>query len=428
MLTKTIAITGTLPKLKAEDARRLAVYVVRGSEILASGPSDENGAFRVPLSRYQAARESRYGLEILAGPRGMKKNVEHLPGLQRIRLNRAEVLSAERELAVSTKAITLADETLAIWWRWCYQYCVTGTVVGSDGCPVPDANVTVYNVGFAGSGYSKTAETTVTADANGFFTACFTWCSCPVCLLCWPCWPIWWDCFPWWWELDILHVIETLEKLPPKGPGPVERPQNAATLIRPEAHRLIRGEGFTAARKADSVLTPDANRTALIKRKLSNAAIREIFPYWWWCCSNPNILFSATQGANLVVDEDPATETRWCLPNNSSVTLLANNLAVTHCPGDPPPDEGFAWTRVGNITVDTIHQGYADGTPGSDTSDLAFAGTLDIFGGFAGSSGVSYYQVDAAQWAGDPARGASRAGTRIGGSFDGGTLQLRVHL
>src|SRR5260370_22119501 len=414
MVSKTIALTVTRPKMKAEDARRLSVYVVRGSTIVASAPADGDGKFRIALPRHEAALESRYALEVLVAPSGMKKAVEHLPGVQRVRLNRQDVLKAEGDVAVSVKDISLSKESSEIWWRWCYEYCVSGTVVGPDGCPVPGADVTVYNVGFGFPGYTKTAEATVTADENGFFTACFTWCTCPICLLCWPCWPILWECYPWLCELDILHRIETLERNPigPIGPGPVESLQNATALGRPEAKELIRGQGFAAVRKAGVVHAPDANRTALIKRKLSNPAIRSIFPYWWWCCNLPDILFSATQGPRVIVDENPGTDTRWCLANNSNVTLVANDLAISHCPGDPPPDEGFAWTRVGNITVDKIHQGYADGAPGSDTSDLAFGGTLDIYGGFAGGSGVSYYQVDAGQWTGEPARRGGAPGAR----------------
>lgn len=407
MQSKSIALTGALSKLKGEDASRLSAYAVSGSTILASANLDEDGKFKVSLPRQAAAAESQFALNVVIGPQGMTKTLEHVPNLVRIPVDRAQILKSERDFAVSTKGVTISDENLGIWWRWCYPYCVSGQLVGKDGCPVPGAEVTVYNVGFDWGGFSKTPEATVTTDQYGNFTACFTWCRCPICLCLWPCWPIWWDCWPWWWEWDILHVIESIEQNPIKGSGPVEGLQNAAVVMRPESHMLIRGQGFSNFRKADAIMGPDENRTAVIKRKLSNPIIRELFPWWWWCCDNPNIVFSATQGMNVILDENPATDTRWCLPDGSSVVLVANDLAISYCGGDQPPENGFAWTRVGNITVDKIHEGYADGFLGSDTSDLAFGGALDIFGGFAPSSQVLYYQVDAGLWTGDPARGGT---------------------
>jgi hypothetical protein len=90
--------------------------------------------------------------------------------------------------------------------------------------------------------------------------------------------------------------------------------------------------------------------------------------------------------------------------------LVANAEAVTACGPNPKPQSGFAWTRVGNITVDKIHGGYADGAPGTDTSDLPFAGSLDIYGEFAVGA-ASYYQVDAGQWIGNPSRGGIAPGS-----------------
>ena len=413
MLTRSVALHGAIPKVKSEDAVRMAAYVVNGSAILASAPVDAGGKFRVSLSRSAAQAESAYALELVVGPAGMEKELDHVPGMPRVRLERAQIAKAEREVAVANKGLAINEELLPIWWRWCYPYCVSGTLVAPDGCPVPGAQVTVYTVGFSGGGYTKVPRATVTTDQYGNFTACFFWCRCLICRCLWPCWPLWWHCWPWWWEWDILHVIEALEKNPNPlpGPGPVEGLANVAILNRPDGSDLIRGQGFQTLRRATEEFAPDEARTALIARKLSNPAIRMIFPWWWWCCENPNLVFSATQGVNVVLNENPATQTRWCEPDNSTVTLLANSLAIPHCSGDPLPDNGFAWTRVGNITVDKIHEGYADGFMGSDTADLAFAGNLDIYGGFAPTSNVKYYQVEAGQWSGDAARGGIAPGS-----------------
>jgi hypothetical protein len=409
-MSKMITFKGKLPKIAPSDARRLTVYIVRGAEILAQERVQEDGSFRINLSRHLISETSVYGLQAVVGPAGMSGRIEHLKDLQTVPLDQKHLEKAEREFEISTKNIKLNDEILERWWLWCEWYCVSGNVIGPDGCPVPGAQVTVYSVGFNFLWFTKTAQVTVNADQNGRFTACFPWCG----GFCWPCWPIWWDCWPWWWELDILNVIEAVEQFSPVGPGPVEGIQNGLNLIRPAAKDLVRGQGFAGVRKLEARFAPDAARTALIKRKLSNARIREIFPWWWWCCDDPSIVFTVTQGANTIVDENPATETRWCFEEGSTVTLVGNQQTISHCEGDPPPLSGFAWTRVGNITVDKIHQGYADG-PGGDTSDLAFAGSLDIYGGFALGSGVAYYQVDAGLWSGlnngNPARGGTAPGS-----------------
>ena len=348
-------------------------------------------------------------------------HLEHVPNVQRMPINRAELEKSEKDFAVPAERLVISDAILKIWWGWCRQYCVSGVLIGPNGCPVPAADVTVYSVGYTGSGYSKVPRAPVTTGPDGSFTACFEWCICPFCF-CWPCWPFWWDCFPWWWEYDILHVIEALEervRLP--GPGPVERIADRLPLARPHgllppgraALALFAGTGDDllvfpllgepSKRRRRSRPELDAARTALIKGKLKQANIRAIFPWWWWCCDDPNIVFSASQGGNIILDENPATDTRWCFEEGSSVTLIANSQAITTCSPGPTVESGFAWTRVGSVVVDHIDQGYAHWW-GGDSDDAAFAGSLDIYGGFAPGTPVAYYQVEAGQWTGNPAR------------------------
>jgi len=397
-------LIGAVPKLKKEDALRLAAYVVQGNTVLAKGQLAEDGNFRVALARNALACQSPYALNLVIAPASLGDQLEHLSNAPRLALKRAELEKAEQEVRIKAAELIVSDAVLKLWWSWCRQYCVSGTLVGPNGCPVPAADVTVYSVGHYGGGYSKVPRATVTTDPNGNFTACFEWCS--FRFPCWPCGPFWWDCWPWWWEWDILHVIELLEKQPPHvGPGPVERIASHAALIRPDGKALARGQGFPQALRFDA-FTPDAKRTELIKRKFADARIRAIFPWWWWCCNDPNVIFSASQGGNLILNEAPAIDTRWCLDDGSTVSLIANDQAVTACPPGPTIESGFAWTRVGLITVDHINQGYAQWW-GGDATDAAFAGTLDIYGGFAPGTPVSYYQVDAGQWGGDPARGGS---------------------
>jgi hypothetical protein len=408
MPSRMIALIGTLPNLKEADAKRLAVYVVRGNEVLAQGAVQADGSFRFNLARAMVSAKGIYGLSLAVAPAGLGDHVEHMPNVPRVLLSREHMEKAEKEYRVSVEKLQISDAVLKIWWNWCRLYCVSGTVVGPNGCPVPAADVTVYSVGYTGYGYSKVPRATVTTGVDGSFTACFEWCTCPFCLFCWPCWPFWWDCWPWWWELDILRVIDAIEQQPPiPGPGPVERFASNVSLIRPEGRALARGQGFPEARQ--TTLVRDASRTALIKNKLSQSKIRALFPFHWWCCDDPNIIFSASQGGNVILDENPASDTRWCLEDGSVVTLIGGEQAITACPPSVI-DSGFAWTRVGLVTVDQIVQGYT-GWWGGDAVDAAFGGTLDIYGGFAPGTPVSYYQVDAGQWTGDPARGGTAPGS-----------------
>jgi hypothetical protein len=404
----SIFIIGEVTKVAEQDAQRLAVFVHRCNQVIASTPLQSNGTYRLPLARAAVSAESAYGLTLTVAPATASAHFDHLPNLPSVPLKRADLEKAEKEFRAP--AISISADVLKLWWTWCRWFCVSGTVVGPNGCVVPGAEVTVYSVTYTGSGYTKVPRATVATGPNGTFTACFEWCSCSFCFPCWPCHPLWWFCWPWWWELDMLHVIDALEKIPLAGPGQAAL-ANKATLLRPDAKDLVVGRGFNLSQ---GTVAPDANRTALVKSKLSNPAIRERFPWWWWCCDDPNIVFSVTQNGTVILNENPAIDTRWCLADGSTVTLVGNSQSATLCPGKCPPESGFVWTSVGNIDVDDISQGYATvpawTAANPDNKDLVFAdygSGLDLFGAFAPGSDVSFYQVLAGEWAGNPARGGT---------------------
>ncbi|MDQ5846227.1 MAG: carboxypeptidase-like regulatory domain-containing protein, partial [Acidobacteriota bacterium] len=411
-----LTIRGALPNLKQEDAKRLAVYLVRGDEVIGQAPVDEYGKFQLPVARGAITKRADFQVEAVVGPAAMGKRLDPSRNLHRIPLELKEIDKAKAEFVISPDKLKVSEATLKLWWIWCRNYCVSGVVVGPDGCPVPGAQVTASSVVHAsGGGYTVTPQGTVNADATGHFTICFDWCT-----FCWgwPCWPFWWYCWPWWWEWDILHVLEKIEaRLPRTGPigfGQVEArrvaPISQAPMLpikQPESSHLMIGQGFTEAQRSVERLVPDQTRTELIRSKLSDARIRAIFPWWWWCCENPNLIFTAKQGPNVIVDEDPAIDTRWCFSESSSVTLVGNQETISACGQDPLPAQGFVWTRVGNTLVNTIVDGYAQGNPLAHESDGAFTGSLDIFGGFAAASAVAYYQVNAGLWAGNPSRGGT---------------------
>src|SRR5450631_1293475 len=251
MHSRTISLIGTVPKLKAADATRLAAYVLRGTEVLAKGPVQGDGAFQVNLARAAASAESVYGLRLAIAPASLGDHLAHMTNLPQVAINREHLEKAEKEYRVPADKLAISDAVLSAKRGWCSPYCISGTLLGPNGCPVPAADVTVYTTAYTGFGYSKVPQVTVTTGPDGSFAACFEWCSCPFCFPCWPCWPFWWDCWPWWWEYDILRVIEAIEVQPPViGPGPVEQFAASVSLIRPEGRSLARGQGFPEARAA----------------------------------------------------------------------------------------------------------------------------------------------------------------------------------
>jgi hypothetical protein len=403
MPSRNIILSGQLANVAATDASRLSVYVLLCNQIIAQGSVLADGTYRLNLARAAINVKSGYGLSLAVAPSAAGDHLQHLSGIPRVALSRETLEKAEGEYRVHQK-LEIPPAVLKNWWIFCRWYCVSGTVVGGN-CPAPGAHVTVYTVSTSGSSYTTVPQATVTTAPDGTFTACFEWCACDFCF-CWPCWPIWWDCWPWWWEYDMLQVIKTLEALPLPSPAPVEA-ASINGLVRPEASDLVRGRGFPVA--AGDTYGPDPKRTALIKSKFTNANLRAIFPWWWWCCDNPNIIFSVVQNGNQIVNENPAIDTRWCFADGGSVTLVGNSNTSTACNPNCPPLSGFVWTNVGDIDVSNISEGYAEppGTAGTDYQDMAFAGSLDLFGQFAADSNVSYYQVVAAQWSGDPARGGT---------------------
>ena len=266
MAGRSIPLLGSIDKVGPADAARLAAYVVRGNDVLAQAPVQADGAFRLTLARAALDSKSPYGLSVVVAPAGAGDHLEHLVDAPKIALDRAALEKADKDYRLTQK-IAISDAILARWWRFCIKYCVNGTLVGPNGCPVPGADVTVYTVTYTSGGYTKVPRATVTTGPDGTFTACFPWCRCIFCFPCWPCWPLWWNCWPWWWEYDILHVIEAIERQPiPVGPGPVERANLG--LFKPDSRALMRGEGFAAARQAN-VTIQDSARTALIKSKLN---------------------------------------------------------------------------------------------------------------------------------------------------------------
>lgn len=278
-MSSTVPASGKLPALRSDNLARLAVYLVQGATVLAETSVKPDGTFRFDVTE---ALANRRGVAAVVGPKGL----DHHVLLQRTELPRAALRGGRDtksgHLSLDFSKARLTDELIEPWWIWCWPYTVSGTLTAADGCPVPGAGVTVYNVTHGILGLVRTARTTVQTNASGHFTATFNWCRCNCC---WPCWPFWWNCWPWWWELDIEHMLEQIERTLPQATAQgiravAPRSTFAAPLARPVAAALMTGQGFAAVRNG-LTLEQDAARTARIASKLADVRIRELFPWWW---------------------------------------------------------------------------------------------------------------------------------------------------
>jgi hypothetical protein len=397
MPEKPIVVTGTVKGAGAADARRLSVVALRGNTVLARTALRDDGSYRLTLPAGAARAAGPYALHVAVVPATAVGHVDRVPNAPRVPLARDALNQSE----ITAQHLTVSERLLIDWAIFWQEWCVSGTVVGPDGCPAPAAAVTVYDVSWTAQGYTKVPKATVTTGPDGSFTLCFERWQWP---FCWPCEPFWWLCWPWWWEEDILHVVSALE-------ARVQRGSHAVALFQPDARALVRGQAFPTARVGPAA--PHAARTALIARKLGNPALREIFPWHWWCCDGPNVVFSVSQAGTSILDEDPSVSTRWCMESGQTVTLTGNAATLTTCNQGTRPDSGVLWTSVGLTTVGSID---ADGCAqfGGDSSDVAFAGTLSLFAASA-LGAFDFYQVNGAVWSGGPGfRGGAKPATGTG--------------
>jgi hypothetical protein len=392
MSDKPIPIAGEVGGISETDAARLSVVALRGNAVLATSQLRPDGSYRLNLPPAAAREESAFSLQLAVLPSTAAAHPDRVADAPRVTVE-PSALEGDRPVRAPRLALTPAlIDGWAIFWR---EWCVSGTVVGPDGCPAPAADVTVYTVAWTSGGYTRVPRATVTTGIDGTFTLCFPWWY--GLFPCWPCTPFWWRCWPWWWEWDILHVIEALEARAASG-------SRSVALFQPEGTALIRGQGFPAAAPA-GLAGPDPERTALIARKLANPALRALFPWWWWCCDEPNIILGVTQGGTTILAEDPSLNTRWCMASGQTVTLTGNTSTQTYCSG-PVVELGYVWTSVGNILTTSIDdRGLAQ--DGGDNSDVAFAGQLDLYAAFAPGA-FDYYQVNGSVWNAPEFRGGTK--------------------
>ncbi|WP_321477389.1 carboxypeptidase-like regulatory domain-containing protein [uncultured Paludibaculum sp.] len=322
----------------------------------------------------------------------------------------------EKTLAIPALVIT---PQWWVWWlRWCRTFTIHGRVVCADGSPVPGAEVRAYDVDFFWwwSSVNQVGPAVVT-DGAGNFSMTFRWC-------CgwWPWW--WWRLRQWRLDDDLIEKIRPVLKLNPaiRFPEPDPIPTLDIAALNPQP--LPPGPGPVVVRPP-VISRPVLNPNLLAQKILDPStipAVRDklvavlphvpeleklrIWPWWpwnpWFDC-NPDIIFRVTQpcgsGPAKVIVSENVFQTRWDIPTNLNVTLVANSEAccLPH-DGDQPEgdcslftsvcgDPGIPVTSIGKVGVTA---GYFN--PGG--RDRPFSESVSFYGLFGTSAQADFYEIE----------------------------------
>lgn len=292
------------------------------------------------------------------------------------------------------------------WYRWCRTFVIRGRLVCPDGSPVPGAKVCAKDVD-AWFYWSSTEQVGCdTTDENGTFEITFRWC----CGF-WPWW--WWQTRTWRPDSLLVDQVQSAVKHAPDltlGPAGTQPTLDVFD-------DLLDDRPFTADQPLAD-LHPDRLeqlRTQLVEQLPEIPELRRlrVWPWvpWqpWWDCT-PDIIFEATQGGTVVLDEGIG-DTRWNIDNPETVTLTANEEAMCRDDCQEPPCEGgecLIVTKVCNATIDNVGgnlgapstpEGYLNPgqpTPGakSHNGDHPFGGTVKLFRNVGTLLNVDYLEFE----------------------------------
>ena len=330
------------------------------------------------------------------------------------------------------------------WWLWwCRTFVIEGRVLCADGSPVPGATVCAYDVDFWWWWGSYQQVGCATTDASGTFAVTFRWCC--------GWWP-WW----WWqhrfWSLEpilaerIMPVLQRelmLQSPPAPSPQPdlaiFERLLEQNDLVPPQLQptRPTTGRPMSKAASVIARVKEQAAGQLLGAQVAFNPALLDalgerlrerlplvpelerlhLWPWWrwqpWWDCT-PDIIFRVTQdcqGQETVIVNEGYWDTRWDIPTNLNVTLVASNQACCIEPDDGPEGNCMVITQACSTMVYDIggNPGAAAAPPGyvnpgviATLGDRPFAGTIPISGVFGDGAGVDYYEFEWSTTPGGP--------------------------
>ncbi|MGC4051747.1 MAG: carboxypeptidase-like regulatory domain-containing protein [Paludibaculum sp.] len=321
------------------------------------------------------------------------------------------------ERTLTIPALVITPQWWVWWLRWCRVFTIHGRVVCADGSPVPGAEVRAYDVDFFWwwSSIQQVGPAAVT-DGAGNFTIRFRWC-------CgwWPWW--WWRLRQWRLDDDLIDKIRPVLKLNPAirfpEPDPIPRldiaalnpqplpPLGPLTPTRPTVVNPVLNPGLLASKVLDPSTIPAVrDKLVSILPHVPELEKLRIWPWWpwnpWFDC-NPDIIFRVTQpcgsGPAKVIFSENVFQTRWDIPTNLNVTLVANNQAccLPHDGGQPEGDCSLFTSVCGDpgIPVTTIGKtgvtaGYFD--PGG--RDRPFSETVSFYGLFGTSAQADFYEIE----------------------------------
>lgn len=416
---------------KPDQAIRVAAQDSNGEITSETAKLDERGQGSVTL----VFAKSPGPLRIAVGPDHASD--DELLGMQTINLDVGPRLWGDRQ-EFTLKPIRISPYYWDFWRRWCRTFVIRGRVVCPDGSPVPGAQVCAFDVDFWWWWSSHQQVGCATTDANGAFEIRFRWCC--------GWWPWWW----WrrrYWHLDTSlaeRILPTLQKeLKLRRPiTPTPRPDlsifdellaenepfsfvppTSSGAEAPSTLRLNR----EAIDKADTrsgqplilfdpdVLDPLAERLKGRVPIVPELERLRIWPWWpwhpWWDCT-PDILFRVTQschGSEEVIVNEGFWQTRWDIPQNLSVTLVANDKAC--CISQTPDPEGVCMVidgACGNLINNIggnpgapaapegyVNPGFIGFTPAQRRiGDRPFGGNVRVHGSFGIAAAAQYYEFE----------------------------------
>jgi hypothetical protein len=364
------------------------------------------------------------GLRVAVGPEDASD--EDLSHLQTISVNVAPSQWKERRAVLNPIAISAY-----YWWWWlwwCREYTITGRLVCADGSPVPGATVCAYDVDWWWWWISEYQVGCAVTDANGSFQITFRRC----------CGWWWW----WWWDQRIWtvnpyladHILPLLQQIPgirrPPLPDPapdlgvfesilsqtgssVRTPTNAAPQLRSRS-----SSGAFDPNRLESLRSELLTRLPKVP-ELEALCVWPWCPWWpWWDC-DADIRFRATQNCNgavrVVLDEN-ILQTRFDIPTNLNVNLVANDQAC--CLAQPCQDDGTcppgdcilpidicdttSASVGGNPGASAAPIGYENpggASPGNPAGDRPFSESVLLGTNFGDAFSGDYYEFE---WATSP--------------------------
>ena len=295
------------------------------------------------------------------------------------------------------------------WWkRWCRTIRIKGRLVCPDGRGVPGATICVDDIDRWFIWTSRDEVACTTTEPDGSFSMSFTWC----CGL-----------YPWWWwfrvrpwQLDdeLAGQVSRVLEFSPEIQLAAPTTQPSLSTFRPLLERTDFGLAAVSS-QALSDLDPgvlDKVRDQLVATLPASAELEKLAIWPWapwspWRDCQPDLVFRATQDCGrgpVTVLYEGVSQTRWDVPDELEVTLVANGEAC--CLPKPPEEDCLILDAVCGSGMHHVagNAGAPAGTPadvegylvtgldGVDQSlDIPFGGIVPIYSNPSDLDGIDYY-------------------------------------